>query len=235
MFRPRGRCPRTPARGRGPWTPRSFFHGQRGSPPVTPPPTTVPTQNDGGYRWGRTETPHSGHTREGWPGEPSFLRRTESRSTFLRPSATLRQPALLRFQFRPGTPRYAGGRGGVPRGETVKRTRGSRGRQPPCGGLEAAPPGPEVKVCRIPPRTWRCRSTVREPKAPASTGPSEEFSFRSALRGPKHPACPHSSEDFRCGSTGRTARAAASDASGPQPEKPILLAVPPSNRLLLLN
>src|SRR5262249_61283017 len=67
MFRPRGRRPRTPARGRCPWTPRYVLHGQRGSPPVTPPTATVPTLNDAGYRWRRTETPHSGHTSGGGP------------------------------------------------------------------------------------------------------------------------------------------------------------------------
>src|SRR5262249_51159117 len=90
--------------------------------------------------------------------------------TVVRPSATPGQPPLvppplsvnLRSSFRLfrstatpttpiptlGTPTYAGGRGGVPRGETVKRTRGSRGRQPPWGGLGAKPPRPTESVDR---------------------------------------------------------------------------------------
>src|SRR5215510_5671827 len=106
MFRPRGRRPRTPARGGCPLTPRSFFHGQRGSPPVTPPPTTVPTHNDAGYRWRRTETPHSGHPSGGGPRNtvvPPYNRISASlhpsfrlsRSTITRPSTTLGRPSLL--------------------------------------------------------------------------------------------------------------------------------------------
>src|SRR5215475_11983146 len=104
VFRPRGRCPRTPARGRRPWTPRYFFHGQRGSPPVTPPTTTVPTHNDAGYRWRRTETPHSGHPSGGGPRKTVVPPKNRvsanhrpslrlSRPTATRPSTTLGQPS----------------------------------------------------------------------------------------------------------------------------------------------
>src|SRR5262245_50992704 len=58
-------------------------------------------------------------------GRRWFLQRTESRSTarssfrLFRSTATPTTPTPTL-----GTPRYAGGRGGVPRGETVKRTAG---------------------------------------------------------------------------------------------------------------
>src|SRR5262245_63356216 len=106
VFRPRGRRPRTPARGGCPLTPRSFFHGQRGSPPVTPPTTTVPTHNDAGYRWRWTSTSHSGHTSRGGPRKTvvppnnrisaslhSSFR--HSRPTAARPSTTLGQPPFV--------------------------------------------------------------------------------------------------------------------------------------------
>src|SRR5262245_28153485 len=95
MFRPRGRCPRTPARGRCPWTPRYFFHGQRGSPPVTPPtaqfrPSMTP--DTGG---GEPHLPIPAIRVEADRGIRWFLRRTESRSTVARPSASLVQPSLV--------------------------------------------------------------------------------------------------------------------------------------------
>src|SRR5262245_1225782 len=91
-----------------------------------------------------------------------FLLPTESRSNFPRPSTTLGQPPLVppplpvdrRSSFRLfrstatpttptptcGTPTYAGGRGGVPRGETVKRSAGVQGAASPLLGVRGRSP-----------------------------------------------------------------------------------------------
>src|SRR5262245_40967796 len=95
MFRPRGRRPRTPARGRRPWTPRSLFHGQRGSPPVTPPkalsrPIMTRDTGEGGPR-----LPIPAIQVKADRGRRWFLRRTESRPTVARPSASPGQPSFV--------------------------------------------------------------------------------------------------------------------------------------------
>src|SRR5262249_55801321 len=106
------------------------------------------------------------------------------------------------------------------RGETVKRSAGVEGAQPPCGGLEAAPPGPRAEVRRIPPRTsvvgqlcgsreWRFAAFLRG--LPLSVG----------VRGPTDAVCldpiPRTSV---VGQLRRAARAAASDVSGLKPARP---------------
>src|SRR5262249_25038646 len=87
------------------------------------------------------------------------------------------QPSPRPHLLRPGTPTYAGGRGGVPRGETVKRTRGSRGRQPPCGGLGANPPRPKESVDRHSSEDFRCRLACEDREMRSASTPSPELRF----------------------------------------------------------
>src|SRR5262249_3668216 len=155
MFRPRGRCPRTPARGWRPWTPRSLFHGQRGSPPVTPPtaefrPSMTPDTGEGGPK-----LPIPALRVEGDRGIPSVLRTTAvsvnhrpsfrfSRSTVIRPSASPGQPSFvlppLSVNLHPDhtysdlrdTYVRWGSRGRPPRRNSPNVQRGCRGRPAPC-------------------------------------------------------------------------------------------------------
>src|SRR5262249_37682102 len=70
-----------------------------------------------------------------------------------------------------GTPTYAGGRGGVPRGETVKRSAGVQGAASPLLGVWGqSPRDPQHRWIVIPPQDFRCRSACEDREMrPAST------------------------------------------------------------------
>src|SRR5262249_23742880 len=83
---------------------------------------------------------------------------------------------------------YAGGRGGVPRGETVKRTRESRGRQPFRGGSGAKPLRPKESVDRHSSEDFSCRPACEDRETRSASTPSLELCEDREMRAASTPS-----------------------------------------------
>jgi len=110
------------------------------------------------------------------------------RSTTARPSTTSGQPSFVlpplqvnrhpdHTYFDPGHLRTLGVAGASPAEKQSNVQRGSRGRQPPCGGLGAEPPRPTESVDRHSSEDFRCRSACEDREMRSASTPSLEPRF----------------------------------------------------------